>query len=60
MRQDKGDISELGPEGGVNEIKYDVPEHAAQAPVDAVPDDDLEYTGENGDGQEIRVPNGWS
>lgn len=63
MTENKGTRADLPPGGGVDEIKYEVDEHGehvAAAPVDAVPDDDLEYTGENGDGQEVRVPPSWS
>lgn len=59
MADNRGTRADLPPEGGVDEIKYDTDgAHEKGTPVDFVPDDDLEYTGEGGDGQTEPVPLG--
>jgi hypothetical protein len=52
----RGTRADLPPEGGLDEIKYE-PKHRIELnPYDS----DLEYTGENGDGQTEPVPDGLS
>ena len=55
MTENKGTRADLPEGGGVDEVSYAASASPA-TPID--PDEDLDYTGEGGDGQETRVGDG--